>query len=113
MTCPGPVEPMGAARTLPATPGRVSSAAKDFNLAGYPLLTRSTDEAPGVVEVYPHPALIELMGAERRLPYKATKARAYWEWASPAQRRDLLWREWSELEDCLQTGIERGNRFPS
>jgi predicted RNase H-like nuclease len=32
---------------------------ESFHMAGYPLLT-NTIAPPGVIEVYPHPALVEL-----------------------------------------------------
>ena len=35
-------------------------------------------EPPGLIEVYPHPALLELSGAPTRLTYKAAKVRSYW-----------------------------------
>jgi predicted RNase H-like nuclease len=67
---------------------------------------RPEDKPPGVIEVYPHPALIELTGAERRLPYKATKARSYWEWATASQRRDLLYWEWAGIVALLHHEID-------
>jgi predicted RNase H-like nuclease len=45
---------------------------KGFELAGYSLRT-DTIARLGVIEVYPHPALVELAGAAERLPYKALK----------------------------------------
>jgi predicted RNase H-like nuclease len=52
----------------PATrPGPVSDdLTRGFMEAGYPLLTRIAAR-PGVIEVYPHPALVELAGAPERL----------------------------------------------
>jgi predicted RNase H-like nuclease len=87
---------------------------KGFKMAGYPLRTRVA-QPPGIIEVYPHPALIELTGAEQRLPYKTSKARSYWEWASPAQRRDLLCWEWSGIVNLLQreiAGVEAALPLP-
>jgi hypothetical protein len=37
-----------------------------------------TIASPALIEVYPHPALVELAGAVERLPYKAAKVSAYW-----------------------------------
>lgn len=54
-------------------PGRISSDLREaFERAGYPLLT-DTIAPLGAIEVYPHPALVELAGASERLPYKALK----------------------------------------
>jgi predicted RNase H-like nuclease len=75
-------------------------------MAGYPLLTRAGDKPPGLIEVYPHPALIELTGAGQRLPYKATRVRSYWEWATASQKRDLLYWEWGGIVALLQREID-------
>jgi predicted RNase H-like nuclease len=83
--------------------------------AGYPLLTQLQDNPPGVIEVYPHPALIELTGAKRRLPYKLARARAYWAEATPAQRRDLLYQTWKGIVADLERridGAETALRLP-
>jgi predicted RNase H-like nuclease len=58
-------------------PGRMSDDLREgFERAGYPLLTNTIAQS-GVIEVYPHPALVELAGASERLPYKASKVRSY------------------------------------
>jgi predicted RNase H-like nuclease len=77
---------------------------KGFRIAGYPLLTEAA-EPPGVIEVCPHPALLELTGAAKRMPYEATKARSYWGWATPAQRHDLMRRERDQIKSLLQHEI--------
>ena len=71
-------------------PGRLSDELRQsFERAGYPLLTNM--RAPvGLIEVYPHPALVELAGASIRLPSKASKVRSYW--PTPTERRVLLYR---------------------
>lgn len=43
-----------------------------------------------LVEVYPHPALLTLTGADYRLPYKVSKSRRYWPGSSPADRKNNL-----------------------
>jgi predicted RNase H-like nuclease len=83
--------------------------------AGYSLLTASKDKPPGLIEVYPHPALIELTGAEKRLPYKVGKIKAYWPSSTPQQRRDRLFREWSEIVTLLEreiSGVEAALPLP-
>jgi predicted RNase H-like nuclease len=72
---------------------------------GYPLLTRIA--APvGVIEVYPHPALVELAGAPERVRYKASKVCTYWREATPSERRGLLYREWAGIVALLEREIE-------
>jgi predicted RNase H-like nuclease len=86
-------------------PGRMSDDLRaSFDLAGYPLLTKTMEPA-GVVEVYPHPALVELAGAPIRLPYKASKVRSYWPSATPSERRLRLYRQWSEIVTLLEGEI--------
>ena len=75
-----------------------------FHHAGYPLQTTSI-AAPGLIEVYPHPALIELTGATERLPYKVAKARRYWPTLSPVERRARLYAKWREIVIGLETEI--------
>lgn len=86
---PGPIS---AALTLGAARG------------GYPLLTIGA-ASPGLVEVYPHPALLELTGAQMRLPYKAAKAAKYWPEATPVQRRERLAGQWAIIVAALEGEI--------
>ena len=70
---------------------------------GYSLATSGTE--PGtprrLLEVYPHPALLALLGRHRRVPYKLSRARRYWPQASSATRRTLLAAEWGQIHDAL------------
>ncbi len=76
-------------------PGKVSDDLKmGFELAGYPLLTREIS-SPGLLEVYPHPALVELTNAAKRLPYKQGKVGSYWRSDTSADRRAKLLEVWS------------------
>ncbi len=78
-------------------PGKISDnirlAAHD---CGYPLLV-SGQHLKGLIEVYPHPALVELMGAAERLPYKESKIRKYWPTFSPLERRARLFDQWLNI----------------
>jgi predicted RNase H-like nuclease len=86
-------------------PGRISDDLRArFDAAGYPLLTRGI-ASPGVIEVYPHPALVELANAAERLPYKASKVAKYWPSATPVQRRALLYGEWARIVQLLENKI--------
>lgn len=71
-------------------PGKISDDLKSgFERCGHGLLTKEV-RLPGLLEVYPHPALVELMRAEKRLPYKHGKIRNYWPTESPVSRRTKL-----------------------
>ena len=96
-------------------PGRISDdLTAGFAAAGYPLLTGGEAEH-GLIEVYPHPALVELARADRRLPYKTGKVRAYWPALSPAERRVNLRATWSQivtLLDCEISGVSEALPVP-
>jgi predicted RNase H-like nuclease len=98
-----------------ARPGKVSDRfTENFAACGYPLAT-STMTTPAVIEVYPHPALVELAGAEERLPYKAAKVARYWPTATPADRRVALLAEWAKiirLLDCKIGGVQAALTLP-
>ena len=73
--------------------------------AGYALATSSLGQR-SLIEVYPHPALIELTQSPRRLPYKAANVRKYWKDITPAERRGLLLDQWSTIVRKLDQRIE-------
>jgi predicted RNase H-like nuclease len=55
--------------------------------AGYELIVSSGAlPALSLAEVYPHPALLRLLGLDRRAPYKVGKTRTYWPEASRDER---------------------------
>ena len=82
-------------------PGTLSTLLREaFDLAGYPLLT--TPQPRGLIEVYPHPALVELAQASMRLPYKVSKVKSYWPSATPSERRTHLFAQWTLIEDLLE-----------
>jgi predicted RNase H-like nuclease len=89
-----------------ARPGSLSDDLRgEFEAAGYPLLTSSPADR-GLIEVYPHPALIEFDNAGERLKYKASKARAYW----PDLDADSRWLElnkvWARIVALLEARLE-------
>jgi predicted RNase H-like nuclease len=64
-----------------------------------------------LIEVYPHPALVELAASSERLPYKVSRARSYWPHATPRDRRNNLLREWLRIVDLLEgkiAGVREG-----
>lgn len=86
-------------------PGAISERLKsELMAAGYPLRTTAF-EGRGLVEVYPHPALVELARAQERLPYKVSRTRAYWPQACPAERRERLLTTWLRITDLLDEVI--------
>lgn len=86
-------------------PGKIADDLKaGFTAAGYPLCT-TAPEIPGLIEVYPHPALIELLKAEKRLPYKVANRRKYWRNHSPDEWCDLLLECWQSIITALDAHI--------
>lgn len=90
-------------------PGKVSDGLRsDFAALGYRLWTKP-DEAkfalPGLIEVYPHPALIELTGASERLRYKVGKSAGYWPGTPIAERRGKVLAEWRRILDALSVQV--------
>jgi predicted RNase H-like nuclease len=87
-------------------PGPISDAlTAAFGACGYPLRTEAID-TPGIIEVYPHPALVELSGARVRLPYKLSRSAQYWPALSSEQRRLQLYCQWSDIVALLETRID-------
>jgi predicted RNase H-like nuclease len=87
-------------------PGRISDVLKQgFEAAGYSLLTHMP-AAHGLIEAYPHPALVELTSAPERLPYKAKKIGKYWPELNAAERRIQLFRKWDEIVIALDREID-------
>lgn len=61
----------------PERPGRLSSElTRGFGEAGVPLAVAG-QAVPALIEVYPHVALLSLMGLSERLPYKVSKSKSY------------------------------------
>lgn len=87
-------------------PGQISDRlTQDFASAGYRL---GTDGITGrnLIEVYPHPALVELAQESRRLPYKVSKIGAYWPELPPLERRENLLAVWRRIVVLLDQEIE-------
>lgn len=68
---------------------------------GYHLRT-AADPAGRLVEVYPHPAIIEFMSLGKRLEYKAGKTRKYWPKLALPDRLTMLRRNWDDLLAVLE-----------
>ncbi len=86
-------------------PGRMSDDLNQrFEREGYPLQTVAFG-TPGLIEIYPHQALVELADAKERLPYKASKVAAYWPNLTPPERRARLFQQWNKIVDLLEGEI--------
>jgi predicted RNase H-like nuclease len=94
----------------PARPGQIGQdLSEGFAAAGYPLATRAPLIRPGLIEVYPHPALLYLMEAKYRIAYKVSRIHRYWPHLPPAVRRTNLLRIWREIIAALESsGIALG-----
>ena len=90
-------------------PGKISNVLRtDLESLGYPLWTVGRARAagtPGLIEVYPHPALVELTKAEERLPYKVGKTKSYWKTLSLSQRREKLLAVWAHIVTKLAARV--------
>jgi len=89
-------------------PGSLSAClSRQFEVEGYPIATTSDSSStrPRLVEVYPHPALLKLLGREKRVPYKVSRSGQYWPSCSVPERIDKLLSEFEtihgELEDVF------------
>ena len=86
-------------------PGRISDdLRKSFGEAGYDLQTNKL-VTQGLIEVYPHPALLELMNAGERLPYKLSKTSVYWPNIHLLERRRRLLEQWNRITAQLDKHI--------
>jgi predicted RNase H-like nuclease len=87
-------------------PGKLGEAlTQQFASEGYPLRTQTATK-PCVIEVYPHPALVELTGASERLPYKFSKTKKYWPALTVEERRACLFAKWAEIITSLAQQID-------
>ncbi len=93
----------GAAKCA-TRPGKVSGAFRAAcEKAGYALIV-SADKTPplSLAEVYPHPALLHLLGVDQRAPYKVGKTRTYWPQASRDERLVRVKRSLLAIVEALE-----------
>jgi predicted RNase H-like nuclease len=87
-------------------PGKLSDELRiGFHAIGYPLAV-AHPRGQALIEVYPHPALIELAAAERRLAYKVSKIGKYCPEVTPGIRRQNLLDVWRQIVLLLETRIQ-------
>ncbi len=86
-------------------PGKISDRLRaGFEASGYPLCTSAP--AKGLIEVYPHAALIEFLEAAYRLECKVGKIAAYWRKDSPDARHRKLREVWARIVEGLERRIK-------
>lgn len=69
----------------------------------YPLATADTPSGyfPALLEVYPHPALLALMQADYRIPYKVSRRNRYWPKNTVEERKKKLLAVFRRIQECL------------
>ena len=69
--------------------------------------TSCNRELPALIEVYPHVALLALLGRDYRVPYKVSRSLQYWksEQLSPAERITRLLQEFQAIRAGLEQHI--------
>jgi len=90
-------------------PGALGSTlAADFASLGYPIATQTTAAGTDkrLVEVYPHLALLALLGQATRFPYKQSRSTKLWPGASINERVDNLLSAYAAIENALAKQIE-------
>ena len=75
-----------------------------FEAAGFPLCTTQLRD-PGLIEVYPHPALVELAQAPERLKYKWAKAGKFWPELDLDERRIKVNLERARIVELLEPEV--------
>ena len=87
-------------------PGAISDRLrKSLAGLGYRLAVSKPD-APTVIEVYPHPALLCLSDRDYRVPYKAGRSKRYWPELTVNQRADRLITEFRAIYHGLTDVIQ-------
>jgi predicted RNase H-like nuclease len=90
-------------------PGEIgANLTRQLHDAGYRLVTNSDSAPPvrGFIEVYPHPALLTLMNATYRVPYKVQKSRRFWPQQSGRERIVSLLDEFRRIDAALRRHID-------
>ncbi len=80
----------------------------DFERLGFPVLTgrEPANAQRGLIEVYPHVALLKLLSRRYRLECKVTKVRKYWPQDDPKLRLQRLLACWKDVLAALSSAFE-------
>lgn len=89
-------------------PGRQSANLRNvFVKAGFSLATvGQVPKSPILLEVYPHAALLGLLGESERIKYKVARNKKYWPLDNPQQRKAKLLFQLGRIRDGLAKEIE-------
>lgn len=81
---------------------------REFQLLGYKIATTSDPSGAldRLIEVYPHTALLSLLGRNERVRYKVSKAGKYWPGLSVSERRTAILRELHAIRAGLQAEFD-------
>ena len=85
-------------------PGFLAAKIRDqFKSRGFRLATTrmGAGTCPAIIEVYPHTALLSLLHAKERVPYKITKAAHYNPHMGPDAARDCVRSKWRRIGSAL------------
>jgi predicted RNase H-like nuclease len=76
---------------------------RSFEVAGFTLATAdgTRRESRALLEVYPHAALMALLGLDRRFPYKVSRSAQYWPELSREERAMRLLGQWRAIRRAL------------
>lgn len=95
----------------PDRPGPISvSLHEQASQQGYPLIVDGHPRR-GLIEVYPHPALVELAQVPERLPYKVSNIGKYWQELNGIKRRERLIEQWHLIARVLEQNISGCRRL--
>lgn len=87
----------------PARPGRISTVVRQgFERQGFHLATVGSEDRPAILEVYPHTALLSLLHAGFRVPYKVSKSGRYWPGKPVSARCARLLEQWRRILAALR-----------
>ena len=98
----------GAHSPTKERPGAQGAAFSEaFAELGFAVGTTATavQSYPRLLEVYPHPALLTLMNADKRVPYKQSKSKTYWDKADKTERIANLLQQYQQIEAKLNEAI--------
>ncbi|MCA2981386.1 MAG: DUF429 domain-containing protein [Myxococcaceae bacterium] len=97
----------GTHSPTPERPGpRSVSLTRAFARQGHAVAAVGDAPAGALLEVYPHPAVMQLLGRDYRVPYKASRASKYWPGTSPAERARRVLAELRALASALRARFD-------
>jgi predicted RNase H-like nuclease len=99
---------LGAHSPSAERPGAIADALRaGFAAHGYALAVAGAP-APrrALLEVFPHAALVALLGADYRIPYKLARAAQYWPERTPAARRRAIVARWRHIRRALEAHVD-------